>query len=268
MLNWALTAFAHGSLLASVSARPEHRLTHTHLKAATGDLGSHGASSSATRECKVSASMQGISTALVKASEKCSKDAHITVEAGDSLIDHVVVLEALSNVQFTILGNLHLKDDWDMWQRTGYMGVPDDNKTIAAITFANSSNLHIEGPGQIDGHGASAWKLGKASTVLRPLLILFQHVTTGSYSKMRHIDSPAANLYIYGSQDIRVSEFQLDISDNGPGSALEARNTDAVLVRESSNIEIFDSRVYNVGEVVSLKEGSSNIHVHDGKSES
>ncbi|CCG82515.1 Probable exopolygalacturonase X [Taphrina deformans PYCC 5710] len=208
--------------------------------------------------------MDGISQALVEASVECQKNSLIVVESGDSLIDNVVVMKDLTDVEVSIEGTLHLKDDWPMWREVGYRGIPMDHNVTIVWSYVGGSNISVHGWGTINGHGTTAWQeYFRTKSSLRPALVAFLGVNGGSYSRMRHIDSPFWNLYFWKSQYFRVSEYQVDIHDGGAGSDTEAKNTDGFNTRDSHDIELFNSRIYNTDDIVAVKAGSENIHVHD-----
>lgn len=215
-------------------------------------------------ECRVPASMAGISDALNKAAVKCSNNARIIVEAGESLIDQVVVMRDLVNVEVSILGHLHLKPDWNYWHTSGFAGIKEDTNTTVVWSYVGGKNLHINGGGTFNGNGLSAWKAYyKDKDTPRPALVLLSNITGGSYSNLRHIDSPSWNLYLDQSQHIRVFNYQVEIHDGGAGSDTEAKNTDAFNTRDSSFLEVYHSRFYNTDDAIAIKAGSSNIYVHD-----
>lgn len=254
--------------LVTASSANQARHQHSHASAIISRGRASGGKSIAAehgrRECRIPASMTGISAALVEASVKCSRDARIVVEAGDSLIDEVIVMNNLANVEVSILGNLHLKPDWAYWKKNGFRGIPEDTNTTVVWSYVGGTNVHVNGGGTFYGNGLSAWKAYfKNSNAPRPALVLFSGVNGGSYSNLRHIDSPAWNLYLYKTHHFRVFNYQLEIHDGGAGSDTEAKNTDACNTRDSSFIEIFHSRMYNTDDIIAIKSGSSHILVHD-----
>lgn len=216
------------------------------------------------KQCFVKASMLGISDSLLAASKECRSNAHITIEAGHSLIDKVVVLQNLNNVELTIKGTLNIMDDWSYWAQNAYSGIKADQNVTSMITFLHGKNINVNGWGTIDSKGESCWRgYNKDNTFKRSLLVLFHDVVGGSYSQMRHINPCFWNLYFYLSHNMKVHDYQVDLLDGGAGSINEAKNTDGVNFRDSSNIEVFHARIGNTDDVVALKDGSENIWVHD-----
>ncbi|ORY76063.1 pectin lyase fold/virulence factor [Protomyces lactucae-debilis] len=221
----------------------------------------------APKVCSIKANMNGISKDLLQAAQACKSNGHIIIEAGDSLIDNVVVMADLKDVTISIQGTLHLKADPVFWAQNAYKhDLVNFQNSSAAILFRDCEGLKFGGAevfktgSTIIGYGAPFWSAYLAdNTIMRPNLVTLQRCTNCEISNLRFLDTPKWAMYVTDSDHVNIHDMMIQ----SIGGSVMAMNTDGIDIRNSTNVEFHNNYIDNTDDCVAIKGMCSNIYVHD-----
>ncbi|KAK8452850.1 hypothetical protein SEVIR_5G183166v4 [Setaria viridis] len=126
--------------------------------------------------------------------------------------------------------------------------------TASWIEVCHVENIVITGPGTLDGQGTGLYTKSKTDCKALPNTLVLYHVTNGTVSGIKLLNSKFFHINIDTSKDITVK----DVSITAPA---DAENTDGVHVGSSSTVSITNATIGTGDDCVSIGPGSSGVTV-------
>ncbi|CAO2200561.1 unnamed protein product [Urochloa humidicola] len=135
------------------------------------------------------------------------------------------------------------------------LGSNDLSKYTASwIEVCHVENFAITGTGTLDGQGTGVYIKSKTDCKAMPNTLVLFHVTNGTISGIRFINSKFFHINIDTSKDITVK----DVSITAPA---DVENTDGVHVGGSSKVSVTNATIGTGDDCVSIGPGSSGVTV-------
>ncbi|CAO2203610.1 unnamed protein product [Urochloa humidicola] len=126
--------------------------------------------------------------------------------------------------------------------------------TASWIEVSHVENFAITGTGTLDGQGTGVYTKSKTDCKAMPNTLVLFHVTNGTVSGIRFLNSKFFHINIDTSEDITVK----DVSITAPA---DAENTDGVHVGASSKVSVSNATIGTGDDCVSIGSGSSGVTV-------
>ncbi|GMY29320.1 probable polygalacturonase At3g15720 [Fagus crenata] len=151
-----------------------------------------------------------------------------------------------SSVHVQVLGKVVAPNTIDAWEEC------EGNNWI---TFEKVFNLIVDGSGEIDGKGSAWWRKQSANQDdFFIIALIFNHCDNLQLSGLTHVNSPAAQLTVMGSNNVTISNLHVIAPE-------DSTNTDGIMISNSQNVNILDSFIGTGDDCVAIKSGSSFINV-------
>jgi len=203
--------------------------------------------------------------AILSAFKKCSKNSVINLDKY-YVVDTLLLTTGLDNVEINLSGTIQYTPDIAKWAPQSYFLTYQNATTF---WFLSGQNIHLHGPGTIDGNGQVWWDTfnttqdagtagGSSTTFARPIPLTIGNSSNVLVEHLTQIGSPFWNNFVY--QSTNVTYRFINISSVSYSSAPTA-NSDGWDTYRSSFVTISDSTVNNDDDCVSFKPNSTNIVV-------
>ncbi|CAH2046421.1 unnamed protein product [Thlaspi arvense] len=128
-----------------------------------------------------------------------------------------------------------------------------DSETQIWVGFNGIIGLTVTGSGMIDGRGSSFWEPGLSASK-RPTQLRFQGCSNLQIIGITSVNSPRNHISISNCKDVDITKIELVAPDLSP-------NTDGVNIADSSNVNIFDTKIGTVWEVLEKMEKNLKLRM-------
>ncbi|CAH2072545.1 unnamed protein product [Thlaspi arvense] len=120
------------------------------------------------------------------------------------------------------------------------------------IRFDSINGLVVTGGGTIDGCGPVWWNIVPD----RPTAMHFNNCNGLRLSKLRHLNSPRNHISLSCSEDIKVSDLNINAHFKSP-------NTDGIDISNCRGVDIRHSNISTGDDCIAINSGSSYINISD-----
>ncbi|KAK8505377.1 hypothetical protein V6N11_057705 [Hibiscus sabdariffa] len=120
------------------------------------------------------------------------------------------------------------------------------------LCFKHVDGLTVDGPGQIDGNGATWWT--KVPISERPTALHFHLCTNLRLHGLTHLNSQKNHISIHNCSGVSISDLHIIAPSDSP-------NTDGINIALSSQLLISNTFIGTGDDCVAINGGSSNINI-------
>ncbi|XP_003565732.2 polygalacturonase At1g48100 [Brachypodium distachyon] len=144
---------------------------------------------------------------------------------------------------------------------------PEADSRRQWVTFYKADGMTLNGRGTIEGNGEEWWNLpckphrGPNGSTLRvpcdsPALVRFFASNNVTVQGLRIENSPQFHLKFDGCEQVRIDGLFISSPALSP-------NTDGVHVENTSSVQIYNSRINNGDDCISIGAGCSGVHIEN-----
>lgn len=210
---------------------------------------------------------QDDSSNIISAFSQCQKNSVIVLD-GNYTVGKLLVSN-FNNVEIQLTGSLQYTNDISYWSPNSlYMTY----QNATTFWFLSGENIHLHGPGTIDGNGQIWWDTyatsknsgvagGSSTTFARPIPLTVGNATNVVVENLRIVQSPFWHQFCYQSKNVVYQN--LHISSVSANASHPTANSDAIDIYRSSQVSIRNWVVDNDDDCVSFKPNSTDISVQD-----
>ncbi|KAK8505378.1 hypothetical protein V6N11_057706 [Hibiscus sabdariffa] len=120
------------------------------------------------------------------------------------------------------------------------------------LCFMRVDGLIVDGPGQIDGNGATWWT--KVLISERPTALLFHLCNDLRLSGLTHLNSQNNHISIHSCSGVSISNLHIIAPSDSP-------NTDGIVIALSTQLLISNTFIGTGDDCIAIKGGTSNINI-------